>query len=86
MDAGSSVPRLGDAVFSIFENAQSVAGGRKIEEPLIFQSELEEHVARGEPKEDGKEKNAWDNDSHGQEHRNETKPKNTGTHHRQERT
>jgi hypothetical protein len=55
----------------IYKNAQSATLSRQLVEPLIFQREFQENVARADPKEEGNEANEVGKNAHGEEHRHE---------------
>jgi hypothetical protein len=60
--------------FRIFEDVQSVASDRQLEEPLIFQGEIQQDVSRADEKHQKKKENAY-----GQEHRHKTESANART-------
>ena len=71
-----SVPWLRQGEIGILKNAQSATLSRQLVEPLIFQREFKENVARTDPKEQGNEANAVGKNAHGEEHRNEIESAN----------
>ena len=65
--------------FRIFEDAQSVASDRQLEERLIFQGEIQQDVSRVDEKHQEKKQDAFSNNAHGQEHRHNTESANART-------
>jgi hypothetical protein len=65
--------------FRTFEDVQSVASDRQLEEPLIFQGEIQQDVSRVDEKHQEKKENAFSNNAHGQEHRHKTESANART-------
>jgi hypothetical protein len=47
----------------IFEDAQSVASDRQLEEPLIFQGEIQQDVSRVDAKHQEKKEDAFSNNA-----------------------
>jgi hypothetical protein len=73
------VYRLSWSEFRIFEDAQSVASGRRLEEPLIFQGKIQQNVSRVDAKHEEKKEDALSNNPNGQERRHKTEATNART-------
>jgi hypothetical protein len=56
----------------IFEDSQSVASSRQLEEPLIFSRKIQQNVTSVDAKHKEEKENALCHDSHGQEYRQKT--------------
>jgi hypothetical protein len=84
MSSELSLPIEVEREFRIFEDAQSVAARRQLEEPLIFQGEIQQDVSRADAKDKEQKEDAFSNKAHGKEHRHKTESANARTEHGKE--
>jgi hypothetical protein len=61
-----------------------VASRRQLEEPLIFQGEIQQDVSRADAKQQEQKEDAFSNNAHGKEHRHKTESVNARTEHGKE--
>jgi hypothetical protein len=61
-----------------------VASRRQLEEPRIFQGEIQQDVSRADAKHQEQKEDAFSNNAHGKEHRHKTESANARTEHGKE--